>query len=227
MQLTLSNSGSTTIAFFLAAIIVATIFGRATIANPTPGPTRDFLPNVRRDIANGSVHLPVDEFFRPAIAAVRPISNIPPDSCLFYSYGLHDEAKTHAKKKNLLTIWDMYPNHTFPQLQNFTDRERDIFYRFLDSEFVNGCSGIGWCLSPRLLCPDSMLFQVELADYNNDVTGLSGWINISPPYNGSDFIAAGDKAVVLPDLEDIDARRLYCSNPRRFSGTDPHNYWGN
>lgn len=222
-----SNSGSTTTDSFLTAIIVATVFARATIATPASGPARDSLPNVRRNISDSPGDLPLDEFFRPAINAVQTIPYVPPDSCLFYSYGIHEEAKTQAKEHNLLTVWDMYPDHTFPQLQNYTDREREVFYRFLSSRFARRCSGIGRSMAPPVLCSDAILILNEFGDYADNMTGISEWDRIFNSEDGQGLTLPGGKVVALPDWKNPVALERYCSNPRRFSGTDPHSYWGN
>ena len=76
-------------------------------------------------------------------------------------------------------------------------------------------------------CPDSILTQIEQGAFGKNSAGVSTWVPIPPPYNGPDFTAAGGNAVALPDWNNSTVLDQICKDPRRFSGTDPHNYWGN
>ncbi|MCJ1263851.1 hypothetical protein MMC22_003721 [Lobaria immixta] len=216
-----SNFGSTITAFFLTAII------NATVASPAPGPVEYSLSNVRRELMNSPGCQPEDEFFQPAMNASWFPAYIPPDKCLFYSLGLHEEAKTFAEKNRLCTVWGMYPDQPVPQIQKYTDRERECFYRALAYQFAKFCSGKGWYMPADHSCPDSILTQIEQGAFGKSSTGVSSWNPIPPPYNGPDFTAAGGNAVALPDWNNSTVLDQICKDPRRFSGTDPHNYWGN
>lgn len=218
-----SNPGSAITALLLMIITIATFFTRATVAHHSPGALRYSHFRVRKSTGS-STGSRADE---SGHSVARSLSLLPPDTCLFYSFGLHQAAKNYAQKKKLNTIWDVYPNHTFPQTQNYTNDERLVFYRVLDREYARFCSGKGRYITANATCPGSLLVVEEFDAYKNNETWMTGITLVPGPYTGPDFAAAGAKAAAaLPNWTNRTLVNRTCSDPQRFSGTDPHDYWG-
>lgn len=230
-SLALSTPGRTMTAWSLATFIIATFFTGATATYLGQGAKEHSFLHVRKStgISNGTSNSTesnsignsstVSRATDSALSVIQPqtVGFLPRDTCLFYSLGMHQEATAYARKKNLTTIWDVYPNHTFPQVQNYTNAERRTFYGILDREFARRCVGKTWAI-PGWYCSDSFMAQEETSARDNKETYISNTFSIPGPYNGSYFTPSHSKPVALS---------LKCSDPSRFSGPDPHNYWGN